>query len=289
MPVNLSLQPDIGSCPALVPHPILVTAPRPARALPLALSSLLSGLVLTGLFYLQLGRAGQAFAGAGGAPVLRTASVLLSELLPLPPAPVEELSPGPKDPPGPGQELGAPGLGHLKDLTGPGTGLGIPGVGNIHGNDAIDPDLLALPQSTDPNGIPADRSLPVRRGGNGLAKGTVRDVGAGGGWGGGGRPIPDFKLVPIHREPAWSRLPATDPDLTLPVRVRILVGADGIPFQAVAIAGPQRLYQECVDAALRWRFEPLAPHGLTAPCDLVLIFHPQSRAGGPRSRAPQLF
>lgn len=287
--MNLSLQPDIGPCPALVPHPIQDTAPRPARALSLAISTLLSGLLLTGLFYLHLGRPGQSFAGPSGATVFRTASVLLSEFLPLPPPPIAELSPVPKGPQGPGQELGAPGLGHLKDQTGLGTGIGLPGVGDLQGNDAIDPDLLALPVTADPNGIPANRSLPVRPGGNGLAKGTGRDMGAGGGLGGGGRPIPDFKLVPIHREPAWSRLPATDPDLTLPVRVRILIGADGVPFQAVAIAGPERLYQECVAAALRWRFEPLATHGLTSPYNLVLNFHPQSRTGGGRSRAPQLF
>ena len=286
--MNLSLRPDIGPCPALIPHPIQEAAPRPAQALPLAISILLSGLVLTGLFHLQLGRLGQAFGNPGEARVFRTASVLLAEFLPPPPLPIRELSPGPKDAPGPGQELGAPGLGHLKDLMGPGMGIGIPGVGTLHGHEAIDPALLALPQSADPNGIPADRSLPARRGGNGLAKGTGQDVGAGGGWGGGGRPIPDFKLVPTYREPAWSNLPATDPDLQRRVSVRITIAANGVPTHAEAIAGPERLFADCVAAALRWRFEPLVPHGLTAPYQLVLNFHPQARTGKARTGAPFL-
>ena len=58
-------------------------------------------------------------------------------------------------------------------------------------------------------------------------------------------------------------------------RVRILIGEDGIPFQATWVSGPWKLREKAIRTALGWRFEPLDPHGLKAPLSLVLTFHPR--------------
>ncbi|HJV48335.1 MAG TPA: hypothetical protein VJ549_03575 [Geothrix sp.] len=85
----------------------------------------------------------------------------------------------------------------------------------------------------------------------------------------------DFQLVPTRRAQAshqliWGQESAAEE----PVKVRIQVGEDGLPFEATVVSGPPFLHAESIKAALQWRFEPLALHGLKAPISTVLTFYP---------------
>lgn len=207
----------------------------------------------------------------------RSVAVQLHEAWPfaLPPRPIE------KAPEGPGQ---------AKDL---------PGLGHVDGTGTIDPALLALPEarrpvvpSDDPDGLRPqsplppiaglNRQLPVAPGGNGLARGTGKDAGAGGhgpGWRG-----PDYKLVLVHEEFAETDVPINSPGVLVPVKVLVLIGASGRPLSAQFISGPEQLKSNCIQAALRFQWEPLGPHGLQAPVEMILTFHPIPRGTG---RQPQ--
>lgn len=188
---------------------------------------------------------------------------------------------------------------------GPGKGPGLPGVGHVEGNDAIDPELLKVPvnlptartepdplsllEPQSPTVIGRDRSLPVAKGGNGLASGTGLDPGRGGG---GGRRGPDYQLVLLHEEPALTDITAHSPELLIPVKVLVQVGNNGHPLSAEAISGPARLHASCVETALRYRWEPLAPHGLRAPVPIIITFHPVVRPVHPtlkKGQIPDLF
>jgi hypothetical protein len=175
------------------------------------------------------------------------------------------------------------------------------GIGHAKGTDSIDPALLrealtqpraGLPLDSGPDAIlpggdglrnltDLDLSLPQAPGGTGWAKGTGRDATRGGSRGpaSSGSPRPDLKLVLLHEEQAVSHLPFSDPRLRFPVVVLLTIGPEGIPTGARPLSGPKPLYPETLAAAMKWRFEPLAPHGLSAPYSLRLTFHPQLRSG----------
>ncbi len=178
---------------------------------------------------------------------------------------------------------------------GPGKAEDLPGLGHVDGNGAIDPALLALPEarrplipSDDPDGLRPqsteppiaglNRHLPVAPGGNGLARGSGQDAGAGG-LGLGGR-VPDYKLVLVHEEFADTDVPIDSPGINLPVKILVLIGASGRPLGARFISGPELLRSNCLQAALRFQWEPLEPHGLQAPVEMVLTFHPIPRGTG---------
>lgn len=145
--------------------------------------------------------------------------------------------------------------------------------------DAVDPDQLSVSPRGELVDFSINPALPLQAGGNGLSRGTGRDPALG--KGGLIRPptavpvaAPDFRLVPTRRVAVNHRLSPGESTAPEPVRVRILIGEDGIPFQATVVSGPGYLHAESLRAARNWRFEPLPSHGLQAPVALVLTFRP---------------
>lgn len=141
-------------------------------------------------------------------------------------------------------------------------------------SDAIDPEQLSVLPTAERVSLSLNPALPLQEGGNGLARGTGRDSALGPG--GLIRPpqAADFKLVPLRQVPLYHSLVPGESDRKEPTRVRILIGDNGIPTQAVVVSGPSYLHEEARKAALEWRFEPLGPHGLKAPLTLTLSFQP---------------
>ena len=166
---------------------------------------------------------------------------------------------------------------------------GIRGAGHPEGTSTRDP---ALTQRTTVQTLPADEfdpaqvhtlptvdrslqvfnpNLPLKAGGNGVAQGTGHDVARGLGSG----PRFDHRIVLIHEVRVFHQLQrgeAADP--TVPARVRVKIGANGVPLDAVFLSGPLFLKAQVIAAARQWRFEPLAPHGLEAPQSVVVNFFP---------------
>jgi len=136
------------------------------------------------------------------------------------------------------------------------------------------PDTLPVgsaPQDPPFNPYPVDSGLPVSPGGNGYERGTPRPKGSV--EASPTRPRLDYQLVPLRKENL--RITASFQDLNLhgtQVHVRIQINDAGIPIHAEAIAGPPSLRKRCVEAALKWRFEPLSRHGLSAPQSLTIHF-----------------
>ena len=88
-------------------------------------------------------------------------------------------------------------------------------------------------------------------------------------------PVRDFRLVPTKQVSIYHELVKGEASTTRqPVRVCILIGEDGVPFQISVVSGPSFLYQDALKAAREWRFEPLERHGLKAPVPLIIIFIP---------------
>jgi hypothetical protein len=88
-------------------------------------------------------------------------------------------------------------------------------------------------------------------------------------------PVRDLLLVPIRQVPVHHRLlKGEESAARQPVRIRLLIGEDGVPFQATVVSGPSFLVEEALKAARLWRFEPLGPHGLQAPQSVTLKFYP---------------
>lgn len=144
---------------------------------------------------------------------------------------------------------------------------------------AVDPDQLSLSPRAEPVDFSINPALPIQAGGNGLTRGTGRDAGQG--KGGLIRPpapvpvpSPDFRLVATRQVVVNHRMSAGESSTPMPVRVRILINEDGIPFQAAVVSGPEYLHAESLKAAREWRFEPPGAHGLKAPVELVLTFRP---------------
>jgi hypothetical protein len=114
-------------------------------------------------------------------------------------------------------------------------------------------------------------NLPIEAGGNGVAHGTGHDVARGLGSG----PLFDHKIVPIHEVRIFHRLrPGETANPAIPAKVRVRIGADGVPLDAVYVSGPSFLETPAIATALQWRFEPLALHGLPAPQRVVINFFP---------------
>lgn len=146
-------------------------------------------------------------------------------------------------------------------------------------SEAIDPDSLSTSPRAEPVFLALNPALPLQAGGNGLSAGTGREAYRGRGSRDSAVAAPDLRVVPIHQVPLFHQLrPGERPDLVQPTRVRILIGADGVPTQAQVLSGPAYLHDQAREAALGWRFEPLEPHGLKAPLTLTLTFHPVLQA-----------
>jgi hypothetical protein len=144
-------------------------------------------------------------------------------------------------------------------------------------SDAIDPDELGPSPRADLASLSLNPALPLQAGGNGLARGTGRDAARGSG--GLLRPpaavaMPDQRLVPTRQVTIQHRLAPGESALVTAVRVRILIGEDGVPLRATIVSGPAYLHAQALKAAYEWRFEPLGAHGLKAPLSLTLTFHP---------------
>jgi hypothetical protein len=143
-------------------------------------------------------------------------------------------------------------------------------------SDAIDPDELSASPGAERVDVSLNPALPGQTGGNGLARGAGRDSALGGG-GITRAPIPvatpDFKLIPTRQIQLSHQVSAgEEPLLAEPPQVRILIGEDGVPFQATMVSGSPKLRDKAIKAALAWRFEPLGPHGLKPPLVLVITF-----------------
>lgn len=170
------------------------------------------------------------------------------------------------------------------------------GLGHVQGTGTIDPRLKhappplpGLPEPLDPSAeasLPGlrtgssptslDLSLPVASGGTGWAKGRGHDATRGGLK---AEPVAlppsgDGRLVVLLRVDARYTPPIDEEDRRQPVIVRLTVGADGVPLAAEPLSGPERRFPEARAAALRWRFEPLAAHGLPAPQQVRITFRP---------------
>lgn len=142
-------------------------------------------------------------------------------------------------------------------------------------SDAIDPEQLSVLPTAERVSLSLNPALPLQEGGNGLARGTGRDSALGPG--GLTRPpqAADFKLIPLRQVTVQHQLtPGEESAAKETLRVRILIGEDGVPTKATLVSGPEFLREKALKAALEWRFEPLGPHGLRAPLALTLIFHP---------------
>lgn len=146
-------------------------------------------------------------------------------------------------------------------------------------SDAVDPEELSAAPSAERAFVSLNPALPGQAGGNGLARGTGRDSALGSG--GIARPpipvvVPDFKLIPTRQIQLSHQLSSGEEYLLAEhPRVRILIGEDGVPFQAALVSGAPKLRDKAIKAALGWRFEPLGPHGLKAPLTLVITFRPR--------------
>jgi hypothetical protein len=140
-------------------------------------------------------------------------------------------------------------------------------------SDAIDPGDLSEAPKAERVFLSLNPALPLQAGGDGLAAGTGQDSakGPGGLFGPGGKF--DFRLIPIRQvRPHHQLVMGEQPEAKVPVKVLILIGNDGVPFRARAMSGPPFLYADALEAAMQWRFEPLAPHGLKAPIASTLTF-----------------
>ena len=168
------------------------------------------------------------------------------------------------------------------------------GAGHVRGTDSIDPELLrAALQQRLPGPVTAedsdrlgtlptgeggtrlenlDLSLPLAAGGTGRARGSGQDATRGGLK---VDPQYDYRLVVLHQELAMLKPPYSAEEASIPVVVLISIGADGVPLRVRPISGPKSRFAEVIAAAMKWRFEPLGPHGLTAPFDLRLHFNPK--------------
>jgi TonB family protein len=145
-------------------------------------------------------------------------------------------------------------------------------------SDVVDPEELGPSPKAERTFLSLNPALPTQAGGNGLSRGTGKDPALG--TGGLMRPpttvpVRDLQLVPTKQVQVYHSLARGESATPQqPVRIRILIGEDGVPYEASVVSGPPFLYQEALKAARGWRFEPLAKHGLKAPISIVLTFYP---------------
>jgi hypothetical protein len=250
---------------ALVLHPIRDAASGRSRGLPLLLSLGLTPLLIYGLSISLISPSSIRVIQGVVDQTRRSVTLLLHE----PGASVIQaparLLLGPKGPGGAGHREGTNTLdprlvAHTSIFSKP--------------SDAMDPDELSVAPKAERVNLSLNPALPLQAGGNGLARGTGRDSALGNG--GLARPGlgPDFKLIPTKQVPLQHRLGPDESDRGETVRVRLIVGDDGVPTQAFFVSGPVFLQEKAIKTALEWRYEPLAPHGLKAPLPVNLIFHP---------------
>lgn len=169
------------------------------------------------------------------------------------------------------------------------------GAGHTEGTSALDPHLAdtaspTLSQPTEPLTpgvwtlapradqieVPLNPALPREVGGNGLVRGIGQEASVGSGdLNQPLQPIPDHRLVLVWKTSMKYRLISQkEVNAIQSLKVLILIGDDGVPFQATVLSGPTFLHDRAKAAALGWRFEPLRPHGLKGPVSLVLVFNP---------------
>jgi hypothetical protein len=247
-------------------HPIRDAAAARSRGVPLLLSLGLTPLLIYGLANSLVSPASARATQGALDQARRSVALLLLE-----PAPANVQAParnllGPEGPVGEGHREGTKTLDPR--LAAHATVLSRP-------SDAVDPDDLASASTAERVNLSLNPALPSQAGGNGLAKGTGRDSALGSG----GLLQPpkamDFKLIPTRQVPVSHQLARGEEAASGEMlRVRILIGEDGVPLQATLVSGPEFLREKAIKAALEWRFEALEPHGLKAPLALVLIFRP---------------
>lgn len=247
-------------------HPIRAAGSPRSRGIPLLLSLGLTPLVIYGLSMSLISPATERTVQVALDQARRTVALVLKEPdLPGLRAPVRT----PIGPEGPGGKGHREGTGTLDPrLAAHTTILSKP-------SEAVDPGELSASPTAERVSLSLNPALPLQEGGNGLARGTGRDSALG--QGGLARPPKalDFKLVPLRQVTVQHQLTHGEASVAKePLRVRILIGEDGIPIQATVISGPDFLHEKALKAALEWRFEPLGPHGLQAPLSLTLIFRP---------------
>lgn len=260
-------------------HPIRDAASARSRGIPFLLSLGLTPLLIYGLSISLISPASLRAVQGALDQARRSVSFQLNE--PDPPG-VKPPARNPVGPAGPG------GAGHRG-----GTGTLDPRLAAYTSilsqpSDAIDPETLGPSPKAERVDLSLNPALPLQAGGNGLARGTGRDSALGSG--GLIRPpkVLDFKLIPTRQVTVQHQLaPGEESATRQPLRVRILIGEDGVPTQATVVSGPDFLHEKALKAALEWRFEPLVPHGLRAPLSLTLLFHPliQNPRGGLTSRS----
>ena len=120
---------------------------------------------------------------------------------------------------------------------------------------------------------PAGGTGPLGLGGTG----SGGNGGAGSGWGVRAtpskvRPLHDFQLIPILMPRARHDLLPGEDGSVAAVEVSLTVEDDGRVSRALPVSGPTFLFPSVLEAALRWRFEPLAPHGLKGPQEVKVRF-----------------
>ncbi|WP_257309351.1 energy transducer TonB family protein [Geothrix fuzhouensis] len=239
-------------------HPIQDAAPGRSRRIPSLLSLGLTPLLIYGLSLSlanpsAIQRARRTVDKAG-----RSVTLLLHEpiLRPDVTEPVRNLL-GPDGPGGKGHEAGTSTLDPRL--------AGIQTTTQIAPSEVIDPDELGTSPNAERVYLSLNSALPPQAGGNGLTRGTGRDAALGSG--------PDLLLIAIHQvDLTYQMAPGDGHLLTDPPQVRILIDADGVPFRATLVSGPEKLKDMAIKAALGWRFEPLGPHGLKAPLALTITF-----------------
>lgn len=246
-------------------HPIRDAAPGRSRRIPSLLSLGLTPLLIYGLSLSLANPSAIQSAGRSLDQAGQSVSLLLHEpiLQPDVKEPVRNLL-GPEEPGGKGHEAGTstldPRLAGIQTTT-----LAAP-------SEAIDPDELGTSPNAERVDLPLNPALPPQVGGNGLTRGTGRDAALGPG---GYIPVagPDFQLIAIRQVHLTYQMAPGDGYLMAdPPQVRILIGADGVPFWATLVSGPEKLKDLAIKAALGWRFEPLGAHGLKAPMALTITF-----------------
>lgn len=246
-------------------HPVRDAHAPESRALPLLLSLCLTPLAVYGFSSGLLARASFQSARHPG----KTAPLLLDAWV-FPPDATE-----PVQSPLGWREAG--GAGHPE-----GTGTLDPNLAEVQApalsqpTEAMAPQARAVAPETPQMAASLNAALPIKAGGNGLERGLGREASVGlGDLDQPLRPIPDHRLVLIRRVSMHYRLASKQESSAIqPLKVRILIGDDGVPFQATALSGPSFLHEQAQATALDWRFEPLRPHGLKGPVSLVLVFQP---------------
>jgi len=106
----------------------------------------------------------------------------------------------------------------------------IDGEPGVSGYDPVQTDPKGSPGRENPGGEPPEPTSPF----------TYADT----------PPVPIVAPRPAY--PPWAR----EAGIEGKVLVRVLVGTDGIPKNAVIVSGPRGLTDGVVDAVLRWRFKP---------------------------------